>query len=222
MFLICRTLFYKKNNVLNRCQGGFSVHGRIANMAVTRTPAGNVRGLLLAAALKVLDERGEKGLTVRAVATEAGVAPMGVYNHFESKTGLMTALVTEGFTQLQADIGGVVDTDPHIRLQRAGVAYRAFALRSPMLYRVMFSGVSKPEGDIAAAALGALTEIIRYGQAAGAIRSGEPFDLTLQIWACVHGAVSLELDGSGPPGSEEHWKFIYQQTLDLISRGAAP
>jgi AcrR family transcriptional regulator len=199
-----------------------SVRGKIVCMTVTRTPAANVRGLLVAAALKVLDESGEKGLTVRAVAAEAGVAPMGVYNHFEGKTGLMTALVTEGFARLRSEIGGVVDTDSHIRLRRAGVAYRAFALRSPMLYRVMFSGLSKPEGDIAAAALGSLTEIVRYCQAAGTIRSGEPFDLTLQIWACVHGAVSLELDGSGPPGGEAHWEFIYQQTLDLISRGIAP
>lgn len=191
-------------------------------MSVTRTPVGNVRGLLLAAAQRVLDDSGEKGLTVRAVATEAGVAPMGVYNHFEGKPGLITALVTEGFTQLRHAISDVTDTDPHVRLQRAGVAYRAFALRSPTLYQMMFSGQFTPEGDIAATALGSLTEIIRYGQAAGTIRSGEPLDLTLQIWACVHGAVSLELDGSGPPGGEAHWEFIYQQTLDLISRGVAP
>lgn len=176
----------------------------------------------MAAALRVLDHSGEKGLTVRAVAAEAGVAPMGVYNHFEGKTGLMTAVVTDGFEQLRSEISGVVDTDSHVRLRRAGVAYRAFALRSPMLYRVMFSGLSKPEGDIAAAALGSLTEIIRYCQASGTIRAGDPFDLTLQIWACVHGAVSLELDDSGPPGGESHWEVIYQQTLELISRGVAP
>lgn len=188
----------------------------------TRTPAGDVRGLLLAAALRVLDSGGEKGLTVRAVAAEANVAPMGVYNHFDGKTGLMTALVTDGFAQLRNAVAAVVDADPHVRLQQAGVAYRAFALRSPTLYRMMFSGQCTPDGDVAGSALGSLTEIIRYGQAAGTIRAGEPFDLTLQVWACVHGAVSLELDSSGPPGTEEHWAFIYQQTLDLISRGVAP
>lgn len=188
----------------------------------TRTPAGDVRRLLLTAALRVLDEHGEKGLTVRAVATEAGVAPMGVYNHFDGKTGLMTALVTEGFAQLRSMVAAVVDADSRTRLQQAGVAYRAFALRSPTLYRMMFSGQCKPEGDIGDTALGSLTEIIRYGQAAGTIREGDPFDLTLQVWACVHGAVSLELDGGGPPGSESHWEFVYQQTLDLICRGVAP
>ena len=203
-------------------------YGRIEVVApksagtATRTPAGDVRRLLLAAALRVLDEHGEKGLTVRAVATEAGVAPMGVYNHFDGKSGLTTALVTEGFAQLRNIIAGVVDADSHVRLQQAGIAYRTFALRSPTLYRIMFSGQCKPEGGIGETALGSLTEIIRYGQAAGTIRAGDPFDLTLQVWACVHGAVSLELDGGGPPGDPSHWAFIYQQMLDLISRGVAP
>ena len=193
----------------------------------TRTPAGDVRGLLLAAALRVLDEHGEKGLTVRAVATEAGVAPMGVYNHFDGKSGLMTAVVTEGFAQLRAMIGGVVDSDPAARLRGAGVAYRDCALRSPTLYRLMFSGKCKPEGDLGETALNALTEIIRHGQAAGTIRDGDPMVLTLQIWACVHGAVSLEIDarefdGGGPPSTNPPWPHVYEQTLDLISRGVAP
>lgn len=188
----------------------------------TRTPAGDVRRLLLAAALRVLDAGGEKGLTVRAVAAEAGVAPMGVYNHFEGKTGLMTALVTEGFARLRTMVAGSVDSDSRIRLEQAGVAYRAFALESPTLYRMMFSGQCTPEGDVGDTALGSLTEIIRYGQAAGTIRAGEPFDLTLQIWACVHGAVSLELDGGGPPGSNSHWEFIFAETIGLIARGVAP
>lgn len=193
----------------------------------TRTPAGDVRGLLLAAALRVLDEHGEKGLTVRAVATEAGVAPMGVYNHFDGKAGLLTAVVTEGFTRLRAMVGGVVDADPRARLRGSGVAYREFALQSPTLYRLMFSGQCKPEGDLAETALYALTEIVRHGQAAGTIRAGDPMILTLQIWACVHGAVSLELDsrefdGGGPAGTDTHWPLVYEQTLDLISRGVAP
>jgi AcrR family transcriptional regulator len=181
-----------------------------------------VRGLLLNAALGVLDSNGERGLTVRAVAAEAKVAPMGVYNHFDGKDGLLNALVTEGFSQLRAMITGVVDVDPDVRLNRAGHTYRAFAHKSPTLYRLMFSGQYAPAGDVGEAALGALTEIIRYGQAAGTIRAGEPLDLTLQVWACVHGAVSLELDQAGPPDTGGHWEFIYAQTLDLISRGVAP
>ncbi len=188
----------------------------------SRTPAGDVRGLLLDAALRVLDTHGVRGLTVRAVASEAKVAPMGVYNHFDGKDGLINALVTEGFSQLRKMIGSVVDSDAGVRLNRAGHTYRAFAHKSPTLYRLMFSGQCAPEGEVGEAALGALTEIVRYGQAAGTIRAGEPMDLTLQIWSCVHGAVSLELDGAGPPDTTNHWEFIYAQTLDLISRGVAP
>jgi len=49
----------------------------------SRTPSAEVERELLSAAEAVLVRDGPGGLTVRAVAAEAGIAPMGVYNpHF--------------------------------------------------------------------------------------------------------------------------------------------
>src|ERR687893_273816 len=49
-----------------------------------RTPSRDLEAALVDAAERVLVRDGLRGLTVRAVATEAGVAPMGVYNRFGS------------------------------------------------------------------------------------------------------------------------------------------
>ena len=57
-----------------------------------RTPSAQVASELLNAAESVLVKDGMRGLTVRAVAAEAGVAPMSVYNHFGGKAGLLAAL----------------------------------------------------------------------------------------------------------------------------------
>src|SRR5580692_898589 len=67
-----------------------------------RTPSADVERELLAAAEAVLVRGGPGGLTVRAVATEAGIAPMGVYNRLGGKDGLVDALLIKGFDRLRA------------------------------------------------------------------------------------------------------------------------
>lgn len=58
-----------------------------------RTRSADVERELLAAAEAVLVREGPGGLTVRAVAAEAGTAPMGVYNRLGGKDGLVAALL---------------------------------------------------------------------------------------------------------------------------------
>src|ERR1700691_5108714 len=67
-----------------------------------RTPSADVERELLAAAEAVLVREGPGGLTVRAVATEAGIATMGVYNRLGGKEGLVDALLIKGFDRLRA------------------------------------------------------------------------------------------------------------------------
>lgn len=65
----------------------------------TRTAGADVRSALLRAGRTILERDGTAGLTVRAVAGEAKVAPMGVYNHFDGRDGLLDALVTDGYAE---------------------------------------------------------------------------------------------------------------------------
>src|ERR1700742_4286482 len=80
--------------------------GRMAVMSEpaarrARTPSADVERELLAAAEAVLVREGPGGLTVRAVAAEAGIAPMGVYNRLGGKDGLVDALLVKGFSRLR-------------------------------------------------------------------------------------------------------------------------
>lgn len=185
----------------------------------TRTPATEVRAALVAAGRRLLERDGPSGVTVRAVAAEAGVAPMGVYNHFDGKAGLLDALVTDGFTEFMRMIGAT-DADAVARLTTSGRRYREFALANPRLYALMFSPEQCADDDVAAASFETLAEIVRYGQAAGTIRPGDPELLAAEIWACVHGAVALELAGSQPPWVNAD--LVYAGLIDLLSRGLAP
>jgi AcrR family transcriptional regulator len=75
-----------------------------------RTPESTraLRASLVAAALRVLDRDGEGGLTMRAVAAEAGVALGLPYKVFASRNELVTEVVAAEFARLQATFGEVV------------------------------------------------------------------------------------------------------------------
>lgn len=188
-----------------------------------RTPSQDVSQALVDAAEVVLVRDGPSAVTVRAVAAEASVAPMGVYNHFGGKEGLVDALLVRGFDGLRAAVaprdGG---QDPLEELRSSGIRYREFALANPHHYAVMFEGAIPREGESpvvqehAGAAFGELVGIVATTMGAGLIRPGEPQELAQQIWSTVHGAVALELKGlilTPDPVA------TYRALLDLVLRG---
>ena len=181
-----------------------------------RTPATEVRTNLIASGRRILERDGVAGLTVRVVATDAGVAPMGVYNHFDGKEGLLDALVNDAFAEFARMID-VTDDDARERLAHSGRAYREFALRYPVAYSLMFSREHHPDSDVAEHAFSVLTEHIRYGQNAGLLVKDDPHQATMQVWSCVHGAVALELAGTHPPTIDPVEN--YEHVLAVVLRG---
>ena len=166
-----------------------------------RTPSRAVEQALVDAAERVLVRDGLAGLTVRAVAGEAGVAPMGVYNRFGNKDGLVAAVLARGFAGLAAATSEDTDVDPTARLLACGRNYRRFALAHPQHYGAMFgAGLAQAAptaelADRADAAFTALVDRVRYGMDRGVLRPGDPRAAAQLIWSSVHGAVSLELGG---------------------------
>ncbi|MFZ2625862.1 MAG: TetR/AcrR family transcriptional regulator [Propionibacterium sp.] len=182
-----------------------------------RTPSSEVGPAILLKATEVV--AGGSELTVREVAARAGVSPMSVYNHFGDKQGLLDAVAEEAFTQLRRALEEVTDDDPLARLRAAGVAFRDTAVRSPRIYQLMWES---PGGEEATRTFRELIEIIRYGQVAGQIIDGPPAVLAGNIWACVRGAVAVQIRrkpeselGEGAP------RFDYDMLLDMIVRGVS-
>src|SRR5229473_7413235 len=107
-----------------------------------RTPSADVERELLTAAEAVLAREGPGGLTVRAVAAEAGIAPMGVYNRLGGKDGLVDALLIRGFDRLRVSLEEALAAsgEPAMRGRfiACGLAYRQFALANPHFYAIMF------------------------------------------------------------------------------------
>jgi AcrR family transcriptional regulator len=191
----------------------------------TRTRSRDVELALIDAAERVLIRDGPEAVTVRAVAAEAGVAPMGVYNRFGGKDGLVDEVLTRGFVALRAAIAPHGEIDPGQRLMASGVRYREFALAHPAHYLAMFDDsihqdVTAAEVmEHARAAFDELVGHVRYGMVGGALAQGDPDEVAQQIWSTVHGAVQLEIKGMLlVPDAERS----YRDLLETIYRGLQP
>lgn len=187
-----------------------------------RTRSADVERELLSAAEAVLVRDGPAALTVRAVAAEAGIAPMGVYNRLGGKDGLVDALLIRGFDRLREAIESGPEADMATRLRNCGMRYRAFALANPHFYAIMFEDAipherDNPEvGEHARATFGALVRNVELAAAAGVLSVPDPFEAAQQIWSAVHGAVALELKGlvqTPDPAA------TYGAVLDTLVRG---
>jgi len=192
-----------------------------------RTPSADVERELLAAAEAVLVRIGPSGLTVRAVAAEAGIAPMGVYNRLGGKDGLVDALLIKGFDRLRAAVELSLDPaagpDMRARFFACGLGYREFALANPHFYAIMFEGIL-PERDnpeveeCAKTAFFALVRTVELAAEAGVVAAPDPVEAAQQIWSAVHGAVALELKGlilTEDPAA------TYRALLETLIRGLA-
>jgi AcrR family transcriptional regulator len=190
----------------------------------SRTPSANVERELVSAAEAVLVRDGPGGVTVRAVAAQAGIAPMGVYNRLGGKEGLVDALLIMGFDRLRASVEAGNEPDMLERLRACGLRYREFALANRHFYAIMFEDAIPHEhssdevAEHAAAAFGALVRNVESAATAGQIQAADPHEVAQQVWSAVHGAVALELKGLVQTPDPE---ATYRAALDTMLRGLA-
>ena len=102
----------------------------------------NTRATLLTAALKVLEDEGEAQFSTRAVCALANVTAPTLYHHYGSADGLLSAAMTEAFSQfLESKKAAVKSTDTVTALREGWDDYVRFAAARPRLYAAMMSRV---------------------------------------------------------------------------------
>ncbi len=165
-----------------------------------RTPSLEVTGSIVEAALRIIGSDGPDSVTVRRLASEAGVAPMSIYNHFGDMHGVFDAVFEYGFTELaQALRASTTSSHPVLAIQEMGSAYRRFALENPDTYAVMFLRVvpgfeASDESFLAAArSFEELSNAVQRAIDTQHFLSGDAAVVAQEIWAACHGAVALEI-----------------------------
>lgn len=186
----------------------------------------SVGSMLIKAAGDLLAREGPEALTVRRIATAAGVSTMNVYSRFGGKDGVVEHLYVQGFHLLGTGMSSAPTTDDSVAdLCACGLAYRQFAIDHPTLYSVMFDRVVpdfQPTAEaqaLASTTLELLAKRLGRAMAAGALRPADPLHTAALVWATCHGVVSLEQKAVGPPVID--WLEVYRQAMGMIAKGLA-
>jgi AcrR family transcriptional regulator len=166
---------------------------------------GALHDALLQAAERVLERDGLAGLTLRAVAREAGVSHAAPTHHFGDLTGLVSELAAIGFRQFNAAMlaAKAADATPLQRGLASAKAYVAYAQAHPGMYGLMFRterlDMSRPSLHEAASA-----SFAGLARSVGASRQEQIEEESLSLdqaaaiaraWSLVHGFTMLLLDG---------------------------
>jgi AcrR family transcriptional regulator len=166
---------------------------------------GALHEALLKAAEKVLERDGLQGLTLRAVAREAGVSHAAPTHHFGDLTGLVSELAAIGFRQFNAAMAaaGATGTALLEKAMARAKAYVAYARAHPGMYGLMFRterlDMSRPSlREAASASFAGLAGAIgasRHEQIAAEALSLDQAAAIARAWSLVHGFTMLLLDG---------------------------
>ena len=175
--------------------------GRPAYETVQDEQRDELRHMLLLAAADLLSSAGPDGISLRAVSRSVDASTTVVYSHFGGKAGLILALYDHGFTLLKERLDATtVDADSaSTDVRQAAREYRRFAIEHRHFYELMYGPQVRDllptpaDRDGARPVQEVLTSVFRHGQSTGEFITADPRDQARNLWAAIHGTVSLEL-----------------------------
>ena len=167
---------------------------------------GALRDALLEVAERVLERDGLAGLTLRAVAREAGVSHAAPTHHFGDLTGLVSELAAIGFRQFNTAMVAAGAAGGPSLLEKAMArarAYVAYARAHPGMYGLMFRterlDMTRPSlceaANAAFAGLAGAIGASRHEQISDKALSLQQAADIARAWSLVHGFTMLLLDG---------------------------
>lgn len=161
---------------------------------------GDLRKTLLDAAVRHIDAQGTEGLSLRALAREAGVSPTAPYRHFENRTALLAAIATEGFIELREHIGLEDDSirdRPLLVLYESSLGYVSYARGNAVKYHLMFGDAIGDFSDYEALIVAARRCYGQFeGMLAACVDAGVLEDIPIRelggtVWSLLHGMAGV-------------------------------
>jgi len=113
----------------------------VSVLAQERYHHDNLKAELIEKGLKLLDEAGYEGFSLRQVAKACNVSHAAPYRHFKNKDELILAIGAEAMTRFSQNMQAAVDRypdDPSSQLREMGYAYIRFFTENPEYLRLIF------------------------------------------------------------------------------------
>jgi AcrR family transcriptional regulator len=159
---------------------------------------------LLVAAVELASTRMSLAVpSLRAVARACAVSATAVYRHFASQSDLNQAVLLRIDASFVEEVAGADDPGrpPRERLRSLAHGYLNWGLANPGLYQLRFESADQlradhVHSDAADALLGHIGELLEDSGAASGL-------VAQDLWACVHGMVSLRIHKPDHPWPEQ-------------------
>ena len=180
---------------------------RTARRAPVQKPYhhGDLRRVLIDAAVQLVGEGGPDAVSVREAARRAGVSPGAPFRHFPSRAALMNAAAEEAQRRLHAGIEAALAKapvdDPLERFRHIGLAYLRWAMRNPTHFEIISSrrffdhdkspSVSRANSEL----IGLTGRTLEEAFARGQLRSADLRQVQIAGRALVYGFARMNIDG---------------------------
>src|SRR5581483_11011485 len=194
---------------------------------------GDLRRVLIDAALKLVEEGGPEAVSVREAARRAGVSAGAPFRHFESRVALMTAVAEEAQRRFRAEIDAALAAappdDPLQRFRSFGIAYLRWAMQNPAHFEIISSGrhfdhdgaagLSRDNAELIALTERLLTEAFARGQ----LKPTHPKQVQIAGRALVYGFARMNIDGHFPRWgvAKAELEAMAEAVIDLFIAGIA-
>ncbi len=178
-------------------------------MADTKTfHHGDLKRVLFSAAMKLLDQHGAGGVTIRAVARAAGVSHGAPVNHYKDRRALLTAIARHQFELIRTRIDRALEkagNDPKIRARVFAEILMDFGFEFPHRYQLLWrSDLIDHEDPHLLTIMDAVYD--QLCEEIAAIPSRVKIDkdtIAVSLWSMVHGYVDMRLSGMFVPLNDE-------------------
>ena len=170
---------------------------------------GNLAEALIAATVEIIEERGVEHLSVREAAKRAGVSPGAPFQHFRSKTALLTAVAEQAMGRLTESVTAAQEkADPErpiAVLEAIGRGYLQWALANPTHFEIINSRtlIDFEASDSLRTQNEAIRqrmfELLREARERGHLIEGQDLNyIVLTARALVYGLARMAIDGHFP------------------------
>lgn len=168
-----------------------------------RMPAPDTATRILNAARALFEREGAEAVSMRKVAAAVGLSPMALYRHFPSREALLERICDDSFREIARHWQALRQVcDPLQRLLATQRIYLDYALAYPHLFDHAFSTRRRdarrfPEDFTAqrSPTANVMHEAVLQAQRDGQLRAGDPWALTMSVWAHAHGLIALQRAG---------------------------
>lgn len=174
---------------------------------------GDLKTELIKKGLKILDEEGYEGFSMRKVAKACNVSQTAPYRHFKDKNDLIKSIAVKALQEFDQSLekAFLSDVDPRKQLKDMGLYYIRFFTENPEYMRLLFSGNAQAWMREAVMnecysedghPYSALERAVKNYKAAYPDDERSEDELVMYCWGLVHGIAVLIINGELPGGKD--------------------